>query len=133
MEEPRLIKGGVFMDERGTLFFNNEFDVSLVKRIYAISNHDVEFVRGWQGHNIEKRWFMPLFGEFTILVKKVVALSEQTEEQKFILNGSTLDVLYVPNGYHTAIISMQQDSKLMVMSDYYFNEIDDDLREVFIK
>ena len=53
--EPRLIKGVEFTDNRGVLLFNNTFDASLVKRMYTISNHDLNFVRGWQGHHIEKK------------------------------------------------------------------------------
>lgn len=130
---PKLIKGGDFSDKRGILLFNNKFDTSLAKRIYVISNNNVDFVRGWQGHNIEKRWFLSMFGEFTILVKKIGAVQEQNEIQKFKLSNNSLDVLYVPNGYLTAIISIKKKSKLMVMSDYHLNEINDDIREPFIK
>lgn len=131
--KPKLIKGGDFTDTRGTLLFNNMFDASLVKRIYTISNNDLDFVRGWQGHNVEKRWFVSVFGEFTLWVKKITKLQEQNEVQKFVLSSETLDVLYVPNGYYTAIMSMKNNSKLMVMSDYHLNEIKDDVREPFIK
>lgn len=53
--EPRLIKVGKFTDNIGVLLFNNTFDASLVKRMYTISNHDLNFVRGGQGHHIEKK------------------------------------------------------------------------------
>ena len=130
---PKLIKGGDFIDTRGTVLFNNMFDASLVKRVYTISNHDLEFVRGWQGHKVEKRWFLSMVGEFTILVKKIKMVDAQDEIQKFTLSSDTLDVLYVPNGYYTAIQSVKKDSKLMVMSDYHLYEIDDDVREPFLK
>lgn len=130
---PKLIKGGDFIDTRGTVLFNNMFDASLVKRVYTISNHDLKFVRGWQGHNIEKRWFLSMVGEFTILVKKIKMVDVQDEIQKFTLSSHTLDVLYVPNGYCTAIKSVKKNSKLMVMSDYHLNEINDDVREPFLK
>lgn len=128
---PKLTKGGDFTDNRGTLFFNNDFDASLAKRIYVITNQNINFVRGWQGHNIEKRWFLSITGEFTIFVKKMD--DSQEEAQKFLLSSDSLDVLYVPNGYLTAIISDKKESKLMVMSDYHLNEINDDIRKPYIK
>ena len=131
--EPRLIKGGEFTDNRGVLLFNNTFDASFVKRMYTISNHDLNFVRGWQGHHIEKRWFLSMFGEFTIWVKKINNLQEQDDVQKFVLSSEVLDILYVPSGYYTAIRSMKNNSKLMVMSDYHLHEIKDDVREPFKK
>lgn len=128
---PKLIKGGDFTDHRGSLLFNNDFDASLAKRMYVITNHNIDFVRGWQGHHIEKRWFLSISGEFTIFVKKID--DSQDEAQKFLLSSDTLDVLYVPNGYLTAIISNKKKSKLMVMSDYHLNEINDDIRKPYIK
>ena len=53
---PTLILGGNYKDNRGVLKYNNEIDISLVKRIYIIENVDTVFVRRWQGHKIEQRY-----------------------------------------------------------------------------
>ena len=47
-----LINGGVLNDERGNLFYNNDFDSSSIKRIYFIENENAYVLRIWQGHKI---------------------------------------------------------------------------------
>ena len=66
MQEPVLIKGSFFSDSRGTILYNNDFDASEVKRIYFIENNNMNFLRGWQGHKIEQRWFSVANGTFLI-------------------------------------------------------------------
>lgn len=63
---PAVSNGGRHTDSRGTLFYNNDFDASAIKRIYVIENNGTIFVRGWQGHRIEQRWFSVLQGSFKI-------------------------------------------------------------------
>ncbi len=53
--KPKLIKGNLYTDARGSLAYNNDFDLSLVKRMYTIQNKTIDIQRGWQGHKIEKR------------------------------------------------------------------------------
>ena len=69
---PKIIKGNSHSDQRGTLFFNNNYNALEVKRIYFIENNNVNFVRGWQGHKIEQRWFSVVNGSFKILAVLVL-------------------------------------------------------------
>jgi len=41
--KPTLILGGNHQDKRGILKYNNDFDVTLVKRFYIIENIDTVF------------------------------------------------------------------------------------------
>ena len=61
---PKIIDGGVFSDERGTLQFVNNFDMSVVKRMYFTTHPSIDTIRAWQGHRIEKRWFFCVKGGF---------------------------------------------------------------------
>ena len=54
---PKIIKGENYNDSRGILFYNNDFDASAIKRLYVIDNQKTNFIRAWQGHKIEQRWF----------------------------------------------------------------------------
>ena len=54
---PKLIKGNRHEDARGTLIYNNDFEASAIKRIYVIENQNTDFIRAWQGHKIEQRWY----------------------------------------------------------------------------
>jgi dTDP-4-dehydrorhamnose 3,5-epimerase-like enzyme len=128
---PRTIKGNCHSDDRGNLYYNNDFDSTAIKRIYFIENKTVEFVRAWQGHQIEQRWFSAVQGSFKIIVIAISDwknLSGTLSTREFILESNTFDILYVPNGYITSIQALNDNSKLMAMSDYGIGEINDEYR-----
>jgi dTDP-4-dehydrorhamnose 3,5-epimerase-like enzyme len=128
---PEIIKGNIFNDLRGNIIFNNEFDATAVKRIYFIENHSLDFIRGWQGHQIEQRWFMSVKGSFEIKVIKIdnwEIPSKNLEVFKYKINSDTSDVLHIPSGYITSIQALEEESKLMAMSDYRMRELQDEFR-----
>ena len=129
--KPTLISGNCHQDQRGQLFYNNDFDTSSIKRMYVIENHSVDFVRSWQGHKIEQRWFSAIQGRFNI---QLIAIenwdnpSETLPRLHYILESATLDVLQIPAGYVSSIQALEEKSKLVVMSDYHIGEIRDEFR-----
>lgn len=128
---PRIINGGSHSDTRGTVRFNNSFDATVIKRIYLIENNDTTFVRGWQGHRIEQRWFSVLKGSFKIeliTIDNWEHPSKDLESLSFIINAETLDVLHIPEGFVSSIQSLEEGSKLLVMADYLLGEIKDGYR-----
>jgi dTDP-4-dehydrorhamnose 3,5-epimerase-like enzyme len=128
---PKVIQGNHFSDERGTLIYNNEFDASLVKRIYFIENKNVDFIRAWQGHKIEQRWFTAVRGSFLI---RIIAIdnwespSVFLEKERFVLSSDNFLVLHISQGYVSSIQSLEESSKLMVMADYVLGGIQDEFR-----
>lgn len=129
--EPVIIKGNQFSDTRGVLTYNNDFDSSIIKRIYTIQNSDVNFIRGWQGHKIEQRWFSAMQGSFHIKLIRVDEWekpSKDLEQFAFFLDSKELDVLHVPSGYISSIQAAEQESKLLVMADYLLGEVKDEYR-----
>lgn len=128
---PKIIRGGSNTDSRGTLLYNNNFDASGIKRIYVIENKETTFVRGWQGHRIEQRWFSVLQGSFKI---ELIAIdnwenpSKDVERFSFIVDAAKLDVLHVPSGYVSSIQSLKEGAKLVVMADYLLGEVQDEYR-----
>jgi dTDP-4-dehydrorhamnose 3,5-epimerase-like enzyme len=128
---PQIIKGNSHADERGVLQFNNDFNALGVKRIYTIQNRDTEFVRGWQGHKIEQRWFSAVHGSFKILLIAIddwIAPSRDLKQHEFIIDANKMDVLHVPSGYVSSIQALEESSKLLLMSDYLLGEISDEFR-----
>jgi len=128
---PKIITGGSHFDNRGVLKFNNFFDASEVKRIYTIENTETIFVRGWQGHRIEQRWFSVLQGSFKIRLIAVDNWKNPSRDLKslsFIINTEKLDVLHVPQGYVSSIQSLEEGSKLLVMADYMLGVLQDEYR-----
>ncbi|MDP1725491.1 MAG: sugar epimerase [Bacteroidota bacterium] len=128
---PKIIKGNIHSDSRGTLYYNNDFDASQIKRIYFIENIDTDFIRGWQGHKIEQRWFSAVLGSFRISILPIVSFESSTQKVKpliFELFSKQLDVLHTPGGYVTAIQALESNAKLLVMADYHLGEINDEYR-----
>ena len=137
--KPTLISGNCHQDQRGQLFYNNDFDTTCIKRMYVIENHSVDFIRAWQGHKIEQRWFSAVQGRFKI---QLIAVdnwdtpSENLLRKEYHLHSEKLDILHIPAGYISSIQALEEKSKLVVMSDYYLGELSDEFRyptDYFIK
>lgn len=129
--KPKLIAGGKFNDERGILLYNNDFDTSLIKRIYFIENASTALERGWQGHKIEERSFMAVGGTIKINLIKVDDWenpNQNLESEVFELNDKEYNVLHTPAGYVSCIQSLEENAKLMVMANYKLGEIKDEYR-----
>jgi len=126
-----LYKGNKHVDSRGVLKFNNDFDATKIKRIYLIENSDISFIRGWQGHKIEQRWFACVAGKFKIGRMKIDNFEKPSvllKPEYFELNSNALDFLHIPSGYITSIQSLENNSKLLVLADYHIGEIQDEYR-----
>jgi dTDP-4-dehydrorhamnose 3,5-epimerase-like enzyme len=129
--KPKLILGNNHTDDRGTLFFNNDFDTTAIKRIYIIENKNTDFVRAWQGHKIEQRWFTAVQGSFEI---KLIAIdnwekpSVNLQKKTFVLKPNSMEVLHIPKGFVSSIQALEKGSKLLVMADYLLGEIKDEYR-----
>lgn len=129
--EPELIEGNAHKDERGTLFYNNSFNAIKVKRMYVIENKDTTFVRAWQGHKIEQRWFSAIQGSFEIRLIEIDDWQKPSVDRQqfvFLLDSARLNVLHVPSGYVSSIQAMSTGAKLLVMADYMLGEITDEYR-----
>lgn len=129
--KPIIISGSSHFDTRGNLFYNNDFISNQVKRIYVIENNNLDFVRGWQGHKVEQRWFTCIYGSFKIWVQAISNFEPNNvlhEIYEFELNSNKLDVLHIPPRYVTAIQSKEENSRLLVMADYLVGEFKDEFR-----
>ena len=139
MLEPKIINGNLFKDHRGAVFYNNNFDASQIKRIYIIENQDTITIRGWQGHRIEQKWMSPISGKFKISLVKIhhsEIPDKDAEVMDFMVSADNLDVLHIPPGFANSIQALEENSKLLVMSDYYAGEVNDELRfesDYFVK
>lgn len=128
---PSIINGLSYVDERSTLLYNNNVNLASVKRSYIIENNIINPIRAWQGQKIEQRWFIAIVGNFMF---KLIQIDDWNSPNKllskieFLLNSNTFNILHVPPGYISCIESLELGSKLFVMSDYGFEEIEDDYR-----
>lgn len=128
---PKVIRGNRHRDQRGTIRFNNDFSPAGVRRIYTIENTDTDFVRAWQGHRIEQRWFSAMSGSFKIKLIKIddwELPSKDLSQIEFNLESENCDVLHVPKGFISSIQAREEHSKLLVFADYQLGEIQDEYR-----
>lgn len=116
-----FIKGGIAKDDRGQIRFVNDFDMSLVKRFYIIKNIDLTLVRGWRAHRIEQRWFYVLSGSFAIDIVKIDSWETASADlavERVVLNTDENSVLHLSTGYATAFQALEENSELLVFSDF---------------
>jgi len=132
MYKPTLLKGGTFSDERGTLLFVNEFDLSPIKRMYSIIHTDKSIVRAWQGHQQESKWFKCIKGSFAVAWKMIDDFSNPSplpHPEHVILKSTEPAILFIPPGYANGLKALENNSEIMVFSDYYLGEsLDDKIR-----
>ena len=125
----QLIEGGVHTDERGTIAFANDFDLSKVVRFYRITHPDTSIIRAWQGHQKESKWFHCYQGSFLIKLMKIddwVSPSKNLIPQVFELKNTTSQVLHVPPGYASGFKALEENSSIMVFSDFTTEESKND-------
>jgi len=126
--EPQVLKGDVFTDSRGTLRFNNELDLSNIKRFYLVSN-EPGIIRAWQAHRYESKIFVPLKGKFKVCLVKIDNWDSPSEELKplvYTLSAENSDSLVIPGGYANGFTSDSPSSELMVFSSASLSESKND-------
>lgn len=120
-------KGELYIDDRGKLFHNNITNLTEVKRFYLIENIKKEFLRGWKGHVVEKRWFICVKGAVNIWVINNSDLTKKLNKaMKYTLTEQNLDVLYVPENNATLLKQVTDGARIMVFSDYLLNTSNDE-------
>lgn len=126
-----FLQGDCFEDNRGKLFFSNNLDLSLVKRMYIVENTYTDICRAWQAHKVEKRWFVASQGSFRIRLVKIDSFENPSDDliaESIVLYSKSMDSLFVDSGFATSIQALEKDSKLIVFSDYHFGEVSDNYK-----
>ena len=130
--EPRLIKGGVAVDDRGELVFVNDFDFAGVKRFYMVSNHRAGFVRAWHAHKKEAKFVFPASGSAVVGAVKIDNWDNPAKDakvQRFVLSAHSPQILYIPAGYANGFMSLSSDCQLIFYSTSTIDESkNDDIR-----
>ena len=124
-----IISGKKYTNERGELQYYNNFDMSQIKRVYFTIHTNKEVIRAWQGHIIESRWFCCVNGGFNVKLVEIDNWENPSKELKVLkykLTSEKQEILYIPSGYVNGFKALQTDSKLMIMSNYGFNEVEND-------
>ena len=124
-DQPTIIKGGTFSDERGQIRFVNDFHFKDVKRFYFIKHADTTTIRAWQGHQFEKKYFYPISGRFVVAWVKIDDFNNPSENlipEYHILSDLSSEIISIPKGYANGLKALESDSELMIFSDMTIEE-----------
>ena len=116
---PKLFKGGVAVDKRGSVSFNNSLVLKKVKRFYIVKNNKKNFVRAWHGHKIEAKYILCITGKAKISAVKIKNFKKPSKKSKvfsWILDSKIPNVIYVPPGYANGSKSISKNMRLLIFS-----------------
>lgn len=116
---PRLIEGGLAVDDRGELAFVNDFDFAGVKRFYTVTNHTSGFVRAWHAHRLEAKYVTVLRGSAIIGAVEIDDWERPSRDSKvyrWVLSALKPSVVYIPAGYANGFMSLTEDALLAYFS-----------------
>ena len=125
MSEIKLIQGEIFQDSRGKISSLNDFRFDGVQRFYFIHHPNKEVIRGWHGHQFEKKWFYCVKGSFTLAFVKIDDWENPSKNlipEIFNLTEKDSQIICLPEGYANCIKAGENDSILMVLSGKILSE-----------
>jgi len=129
---PQLLKGGLAVDDRGTVSFVNDFNFDGVKRFYTVENHKQGFVRAWHAHRNESKYVMVVKGSAVIGAVQIdnwEMPSRNLKIHRFVLSEKNPSVLFIPAGYANGFMSLTEDTKIIFFSTSELKDsLNDDVR-----
>ena len=125
MSKIQVVEGEIFRDERGQISSLNAFRFPGVERCYFIHHPDTSVIRGWHGHQFEKKWFYCVKGSFTVALVEGDNWenpSPDLEAEIYNLSEQDSKIICVPEGYANCIKAHEKDSVLLVFSGKILEE-----------
>lgn len=130
--DPQLISVNAFTDDRGRVYFANDFDLRECRRMYIVENFATGTVRAWHAHQHERKWVMALTGAALACCVKVDdwdSPSPDAPVHRFTLDAAHPQMLSIPAGYANGAMALLPDTKLLYFSDVSLEEsMKDDFR-----
>lgn len=127
--EPRLVEGGLAVDDRGSVAFVNAFSFPGVKRFYCMSNYKAGFVRAWHGHRWERKYITVVNGAAVVGAVKIdnwTTPSRELNVHRYVLSALKPAILYIPEGYANGFMSLTDDAVMVVFSSATLEESSSD-------
>ena len=112
------------MDNRGSLIYCNELDLSQFKRFYIVSNFNKNFIRAWHGHKKESKYAIVIEGTVMFCVVKVDdwrSPSKKNKVEKFILSSQQPRALDIPCGYSHGFMTLTDNTEALYFSSEFYN------------
>ena len=119
MTEPKIIQGGLSVDDRGWLSFVNDFDFSRVKRFYQVENHSRDTIRAFHGHLVEEKFVYVASGDVMVLLVKLDKVENPDKKakiEKYFLSAKSPSILHIPAGYANGFKALSEQTKIIFFS-----------------
>jgi len=119
MTVPRLIEGGLAIDDRGEVGFINGFNFDKVRRFYWVSDHKSGFIRAWHAHKREAKYVTVVQGAALIGAVEIDDWDKPSKDSKiwkYVLSDHKPSVLYIPAGYANGFMNLTEETKLLFFS-----------------
>jgi dTDP-4-dehydrorhamnose 3,5-epimerase-like enzyme len=131
-DQPQLILGDASSDDRGRVYFANEFDPSDCRRMYIVENFATGTVRAWHAHRRERKWVLALTGAALACCVRIDdwdAPAADAEVHRFTLDARYPRVLAIPAGFANGAMALLPGTKLLYFSDASLEQsLQDDVR-----
>lgn len=115
----KIIKGDSYKDERGILYYNNEFNLHNIKRTYSIFHSETTVIRAWQVHYLEHKYFKCIRGEFLLTWKRI---GDNSIAQKKHLKEHDNVIVSIPCGYANGLKAIEENSEILIFSNLSLEE-----------
>jgi len=128
-EEPKIINGGMAVDDRGNLKFCNEFDFKGIKRFYQVENLNTDIIRGFHGHLQESKWVWVSKGTIKIVTVQINQNTwglDKDSKKTFILSSKKPSILHIPKGYAHGFKCLEKGTTIIFFSNKFLGESKDD-------
>ena len=113
------VTGGKAFDDRGSLTFINDLDLTSFKRFYIVENHARGFVRAWHGHKKEAKAVVVVSGSALVAAVKVdnwESPSKDLKVERVVLSAEKPAALLIPAGYANGFMTLTESAKVMFLS-----------------
>jgi dTDP-4-dehydrorhamnose 3,5-epimerase-like enzyme len=118
-DEPRLIAGGLAVDDRGQLTFANALSFERVRRFYMVENFSTEVVRAFHGHLREDKFVFVVSGSAIVAAVHLddpQHPNSQVKPRRFVLSCRQPQVLHIPAGYANGFRPLEAGTKIIFFS-----------------
>ena len=128
-KRPKIISGGLSVDDRGQVSYANDFDFKNVKRFYIVSNHKTGFIRAWHAHKKEAKYVMVTKGSAVVAAVPIDDFDNPSKDAdvfRQVLSEKIPRLLYIPSCYANGFMSLTKDTQLIFFSTSTVKESEGD-------
>ncbi|MHA2181905.1 MAG: NAD-dependent epimerase/dehydratase family protein [Promethearchaeota archaeon] len=115
----QLIKGGIAVDDRGSLNFANDFNFYGIKRFYQVQNFSTSTIRAFHGHLKEAKYVYVAKGSAIVAAVKldnIESPSKHQEVNRFILSDKNPQILFIPPKHANGFRPLENDTRIIFFS-----------------